>query len=132
MFTWWQESKIYFAQLTPLTQHYLWIPATQLVSERLINSAGNAVSLRRENLIEWNMLKNLYFYMEDFQIHLIYTWYLCFSFLTMIYECIKYRITGVFLCQFSGSTSAKKIISIETHSSKSVLYLVTYFFSESF
>lgn len=52
LFTWWQESKIYFAQLTPLSQHYLWIPATQLVSERLINSAGNAISLRRENLVE--------------------------------------------------------------------------------
>jgi hypothetical protein len=37
--------------LATLAQHYLQIPATQLASERLINSAGNAFSLTQENLI---------------------------------------------------------------------------------
>ncbi|KAJ8872712.1 hypothetical protein PR048_026326 [Dryococelus australis] len=47
----WQNNKINFPLLAPIAQHYLGIPATQVSSERLFSSAGNTVSIRRENLL---------------------------------------------------------------------------------
>ncbi|KAJ8867133.1 hypothetical protein PR048_032997, partial [Dryococelus australis] len=56
-------------KLSSIAQHYLGIPATQVSIERLFSSAGNTVSIRRENLhaehVEGFVIRPRHFYNGD-------------------------------------------------------------------